>query len=72
MTIPEIFTFLYSTCGKTPSIDLESNEKIMTKVHNGESLFGMLIKQIDDAVEHVDAGGENSPTRKYSVKPITW
>ena len=33
VTIQDIFTFLYSTCGKVTTIDLEDNEKKMTRLY---------------------------------------
>ena len=30
----------------------------MTKTHNDELSFGILIKKAEDTVEHADAGGE--------------
>ena len=68
MTVPYIFTFLHSTHGKITYIDLEDNEKKMSKPHNYESPFGMLTKQVEDAVDHAGSGREPFANEKIVSK----
>ena len=58
VSISEIFTFLCQTYCNITSIDLEENEKRMTKPHKDDLPFGIFVKQIEDAVEYAGAGGE--------------
>ena len=58
ISIPDIFTFLHKTYGNITSIDLEDNEKRMTKPYKEDLPFGVFVKQIEDAVEYAEAGGE--------------
>lgn len=72
VTIQQIFSFLYTTYGKITSLDLELNEKKMTKAYNEDLPFGSFIKHIEDAVEYADAGrnaytNQQILTKAYNV-----